>query len=438
MMLTARAQPSQSDVYGVYVVGYTDGALPGQTNAGDYDVFLRKYDGNGNEVWTRQFGTEGADTGWGGVAVAQSHVYIGGMTRGVLDPASAPGGGPTGPFSPADAFVRMYDSEGDVVWTRQFGTAGAIDDVLGIAADSSGVYAVGETWGTLPGQVSAGWVDAFVRKFDQEGNTLWTRQFGLGSEDKATRVAAGPDGIYVTGLIGNISGLATSETFLRKYDLNGTEVWNRTFGEGEGAALAVTVHTSGVYVIGEILDPYGTFLRKYDLNGTEAWTCITLGSALAADDSGVIVAAPLGHQTSQEHGTLVREFDHHGNLLWNYSFSPPNSDRISGIVVGSAGVFVVGDPPFVAKLQVTLSNATGNNSAVSVTWLRQFATTPYEYTGGIAVAAEGPSRGSASDLLVPLAIVAPAVVLTVAALYFLRRRRKRSSTDVKAGRGKEV
>ena len=48
----------------VYVGGLTSGALPGQVNAGTIpgsmpsgaDAFVRKYDFNANELWTRQFG----------------------------------------------------------------------------------------------------------------------------------------------------------------------------------------------------------------------------------------------------------------------------------------------------------------------------------------------------------------------------------------------
>ena len=43
----------------------------------------------------------------------------------------------------------------------------------GLATDA-GVYLAGETDGSLPGQFSAGFEDAFVRKFDLSGNILWT------------------------------------------------------------------------------------------------------------------------------------------------------------------------------------------------------------------------------------------------------------------------
>jgi hypothetical protein len=45
----------------VYVVGAAAGALPGQIYSGIADVFVRKYDLNGNELWTRQFGTPAVD-----------------------------------------------------------------------------------------------------------------------------------------------------------------------------------------------------------------------------------------------------------------------------------------------------------------------------------------------------------------------------------------
>ena len=52
------------------------------------------------------------------------------------------------------------------------------DEAVGITVDSSGVYVAGGTDGALPGQTSLGGTDAFVRKYDHQGNELWTQQFG--------------------------------------------------------------------------------------------------------------------------------------------------------------------------------------------------------------------------------------------------------------------
>ena len=120
------AKAVASSPSGIYVTGDTEGVFPGQPSAGDSDVFVSRFDNLGNQLWIRQFGS---------VAVA-----------------------------------------GD------YGT--------GVAADSTGIYVVGGTEGALPGQTRLGSTDAFVRRYDLNGNELWTRQFGTSAPDAANGVAA--------------------------------------------------------------------------------------------------------------------------------------------------------------------------------------------------------------------------------------------------------
>ena len=44
-----------------WVAGYTWSSLDGNTNAGEYDVFLMKFDAQGVHLWTRQRGGESGD-----------------------------------------------------------------------------------------------------------------------------------------------------------------------------------------------------------------------------------------------------------------------------------------------------------------------------------------------------------------------------------------
>jgi hypothetical protein len=68
-----------------------------------------------------------------------------------------------------DAYLRKFDLSGNTIWTREFGTSSS-DEAMGVGLDSSGVYVTGITNGTLPGQTSAGSQDAFARKYDTSGN----------------------------------------------------------------------------------------------------------------------------------------------------------------------------------------------------------------------------------------------------------------------------
>ncbi len=234
------------DASGIYVAGRTGGTLPGQTSAGGVaDAFVRKYDANGNEVWTRQFGTSSSDLAFG-ISVDASGVYVAGSTGGTLPSQTSAGS--------FDAFVRKYDANGTEVWTRQFGSS-LVDQAVGISVDASGVYVAGLTAGTLPGQTSAGSQDAFVRQYDANGTEVWTRQFGTASSDLALGISVDASGIYVAGvtrgtLLGQTSA-GSRDAFVRKYDANGTEVWTRQFGSSsDDRALGIAVDAPGIYVAG--------------------------------------------------------------------------------------------------------------------------------------------------------------------------------------------
>ena len=73
-----------------------------------------------------------------------------------------------------DAFIRKYNSDGDEEWTRQFGTS-EFDTAIEVSGDSSGgVYVVGNTNGEFPGQTSEEGNDAFIRKYNANGDEEWT------------------------------------------------------------------------------------------------------------------------------------------------------------------------------------------------------------------------------------------------------------------------
>ena len=139
----------------VFVVGATDGRLPGQLDRGDRDAFIRKYAPGGAVLWTRQFGTGEFDAATAVAVDASGCAYVVGTTSGAFP------GQPDKELE--DAFVRKYAPGGAVLWTRQFGTHQR-DVAETVAVHASGtVHVVGETYGTFAGQSHEGSQDAFVR-----------------------------------------------------------------------------------------------------------------------------------------------------------------------------------------------------------------------------------------------------------------------------------
>jgi hypothetical protein len=264
----------------VYVAGWTGGGLPGQVHAGDGDIFLRKYTATGQEVWTRQVGSDKVDTAWGVAVDSQDNIYMAGQTGGTL-PGQASSGH-------RDAFVSKYTPAGQEVWTRQFGTA-SLDGGNGVAVDREGnVYVAGGTEGDLPGHENRGSVDAFLRKYSPMGEELWTRQFGASEWDLAVAVAVDQEGnAYVIGntdtaFPGYVSAGA-EDAFLRKYGPNGEELWTRQWGsDASDLTRSLAFDAAGnCFVVGLTLGAlpgqislggWDAFLRKYSPQGEEMAT----------------------------------------------------------------------------------------------------------------------------------------------------------------------
>jgi uncharacterized protein (TIGR03437 family) len=338
---------------GVYVGGYTAGVVAaGQANAGATDAVLAKYSPAGDLLWIRQFGTPQEDVVQA-VAADATGVYVAGTTRGAL----------AGSAGSADVFVRKYDPNGNELWTRQFGTP-SDDEGLGIASDGTGVYVVGKTQGALPGQPAGSTGDAFIRKYDAGGAEVWTRQFGTGSTDEATAVAADSSGIYVTGRTnGDLAppGQGGFDAFLRKYDAAGTVVWTRQFGSSTtDAAYAVAVNASGVYVGGETSGAfpgftkagglYDAFVARFDLAGAQQWIR-QFGTSFedavygaAASTAGIYFAgfAEDAMPGQPSGGAFVRRYDVSGNETGTVQFAGGNLDFAYAAAADGSGVYVAG------------------------------------------------------------------------------------------------
>ncbi|WP_246051889.1 SBBP repeat-containing protein [Leptospira idonii] len=88
---------NSADIYAdnaghIYTTGNTNGNLEGNTKIGLKDGYLTKYDLDGNQIWTRVFGTSGSNTSSKGMS---SDIYGGlsltGDTDGNLDGQSKSG-----------------------------------------------------------------------------------------------------------------------------------------------------------------------------------------------------------------------------------------------------------------------------------------------------------------------------------------------------------
>jgi len=163
------------DASNIYVMGEIGGPLPGHSTIGAPDIFLRKYDSEGNELWTRIFGSSKKDKSLGMRLDSVGHIYI---------TVSEQEG------SRIRVVVYKFDGDGNELWSGISSQGGSKIEITACCpqtrtTDPTGnVYVAGFTRVGLPGQTHFGDNDAFISKYDSEGKELWTRQFGSPRSDR--------------------------------------------------------------------------------------------------------------------------------------------------------------------------------------------------------------------------------------------------------------
>ena len=331
----------------VCVAGYYFGpASVGNSNLtvyGTTDLFVAKYDSAGQLLWVRSAGGSLADIAYAIAADAVGNVYVTGWLGGDAD-----FGGVMLTNVVADLFIAKYDNAGNLLWVTKAGGASS-DQGSGLALDAAGnVFLTGRfnstaSFGTNT-VVSAGGSDIFVAKYDGNGNALWARKAGGGSDDEGNGVAVDRHGnVYVTGYFAASATFGTNaitgssqEVFVAKYDGDGNLAWvAKAGGTNADYGRAISVDPDGnAYVTGEFI-------------GTASFGNVSL-TALGT------FSAP---------DVFVAKYDGAGNVLWAARAGGTSADYGRGISVDSGGnAYVVGD--FVGT--ATFGNTNGYSSSWNI------------------------------------------------------------------------
>lgn len=253
----------------VYITGSTTGILDNK-NRGKEDVFVIKYNTEGEMEWIRQFGTDSTDIARGIFADNKGFLYITGNTSGKFGES---------PSGKSDCFLMKLDTRGNLLYISQFGTP--LEDYCYSVTKGQGsdIIVCGTTWGDI-GAKNKGFADGFICQFTDKGKAEKYIQFGSDGFDIPMAVCTdNVDNIYVGGTTsGNFGGLQEGEgdAFLLKMNVKGELIWNIQFGtiSNDGIrnidfnpAVSENILVSGI--LG--LPPGEGFIRMFSKNGTFIW-----------------------------------------------------------------------------------------------------------------------------------------------------------------------
>jgi len=255
----------------VYLTGWTESFGPGGS-----DVFLLKYDSEGNLLWNTTWGIElisdrtwEADRGFD-ISLGEDALYVAGESY--------------MPKSKRDTLLLKYDFDGNFIWNATLGLiSGFADQAYGVTVGFNAIYVVGEKIGLLNAQY------ATIIKYALNGSIMWDKIWVGEGVQQARKVVADASAIYVVGT--QIGENLEDSAFVLKYNLDGDLLWAINWGENGGEeATDVALTKDGLYVVGRTdkLGKIDPFILKYDFDGNLIWEVIC-GGTIAEKATSVTV-----------------------------------------------------------------------------------------------------------------------------------------------------
>lgn len=299
-----------------------------QSQSGQNDAFLVKFNTNGVRLWATYYGGTGDDYANACAVDPDGNVFIAGLSYSSSAIAS---GGQQGSYGgDGDGFLVKFSSTGTRLWGTYCGGAG-YDIGWSVATDGGGNVLLAGITSSATGiafgghDLTLGGQDAFLVKYNASGVRQWGTYYGGSGADLGYACAVDANGNgYLAGVTGSAAGIAfgghqnTSggfdDAFLVKFDPTGVRQWATYYGgTNADAGYACAADDDGnVYLAGEAGSVSGiaaggfqntpgsardAFLVKFGPDGTRSWGSYHGGNgweqmqvALATTTDGVYIA----------------------------------------------------------------------------------------------------------------------------------------------------
>jgi hypothetical protein len=164
----------------------TEGDSEDNTKKNNADIFVFERDKDGNYKWSKCFGGNKYDHGYGLSLCKDGGFLISGLTFSY-------GAGND------DMYVIRTDASGNSLWAKTYGGAGYDRAYDAVETSDNGVMIAGTTL-----DESCGY-KARIIKTDSEGNTIWSREYGTQGDSAAHSIALTDDGGYIVAGATNAS-----------------------------------------------------------------------------------------------------------------------------------------------------------------------------------------------------------------------------------------
>ncbi|MFI5170971.1 MAG: SBBP repeat-containing protein [Chitinophagales bacterium] len=259
------------------------------TAAGVGDIFVAKYDEEGNFLWAKSLEGTGSDDAASIDVDALGNCYVGGHFSVDVDFDPGPDEYIITSQGGWDNFILKLDNDGNFVWAKSTGGTYNERTFSLMLGEGNNIYSTGFFELTAdfdPGAdayeiTTEGDRDIFILNLNSDGEFIWVKTIGdYGDEEARSIYLDNSENIYITGhFVGSVDfdpGFGSSvliaaggwEIFVGKYDNSGNFIWAKNLGgesTDEGIDVVAdnigNVYSTGYYHDGGDFDPgFGTYI----------------------------------------------------------------------------------------------------------------------------------------------------------------------------------
>ncbi|MBM3331189.1 hypothetical protein FJY68_04965 [candidate division WOR-3 bacterium] len=244
-----------------------------------------------------------------------------------------------------DYWLLRLNSGGDTLWTRTYGT-GLDERGEVVESTSDGGYIIcGAALVTTSG-------DIWLIKTNAAGDTQWTRKYPGANDSRGYVAVQTADGGYIVSGMTAAFGAGSGDIYLIKTDVSGDTQWTRTYG-GSDLELGYALPTPDQgFAIGGSTSTFGSggsdiYAVKADSLGNPIWTK-TYGGAnrddgaqvILTSDGGYIMAASTQSRGAGQSDAWLLRLDSNGDTLWTRTYGGADYDEVYGVDTTADGGFI--------------------------------------------------------------------------------------------------
>ena len=230
-----------------------------------------------------------------------------------------------------DIWLSKFDSSGNLIWTKTIG--GSLNDYgTSIAKTNDGNFIIAGYTESLDGDVpgNVGLHDFLITKINQNGNVIWSKNYGFISHDHAHTIIQLSNGDYFVAGFANYDGILGTPG-------------DGNHGEGHSLKTNNTLHGTGEY-FGIRLDANGNFKWYRYFGGTQN---DRVNDVLETNDGGILL---VGYSESNNFDVTnnkgsydfwVLKLDFEGHLHWKQNYGGSGIDQAFSVVKTDYNSYII-------------------------------------------------------------------------------------------------